>query len=104
MRKIGIPLQTPVFLYKSGTQGDILLMDVFLRIAWDVKQQHKLVQNSPYCLNVFDVIMSLIYGIHVLVLYLGLCVRKPTIWVPTRSNTKRAVQSQMMVRGWKFWI
>ena len=30
--------------------------------------------------------------------------RKSTIWVPTRSGTHRAVQSQKMVRGWKFWI
>ena len=30
--------------------------------------------------------------------------RKPTLWVPTRSDTDRAIQSQKMVRGWKFWI
>ena len=30
--------------------------------------------------------------------------RKPTIWVPTRSDTNRAIQSQKMVRGWKFRI
>ena len=36
--------------------------------------------------------------------HLSLCVRKPTICVPTRSNTNRAVQSQKMARGWKFWI
>ena len=30
--------------------------------------------------------------------------RRPTIWVPTRSNTNRAVQSQKMARGWTFWI
>ena len=30
--------------------------------------------------------------------------RNPTVWVPTRSDTNRAVQSQKMVRGWKFWI
>ena len=30
--------------------------------------------------------------------------RKPTIWVPTRFDTNRAVQSQKMGRGWKFWI
>ena len=30
--------------------------------------------------------------------------RKPTIWVPTRYDTNRAVQSQKMVTGWKFWI
>ena len=30
--------------------------------------------------------------------------RKPTIWVLTRSDTNRAVQSQKMVRGLKFWI
>ena len=35
---------------------------------------------------------------------LSLCMIKPTIWVPTRSDTNRAVQSQKMVRGWKFWI
>ena len=26
------------------------------------------------------------------------------IWVPNRSDTNRAVQSQKIVRGWKFWI
>ena len=31
-------------------------------------------------------------------------VREKTIWVPTRSDTNRPVQSQKMVRGWKFWI
>ena len=35
---------------------------------------------------------------------MSLCVRKPTIWVPTRSDTNRAVQSQKMVRGLKFCI
>ena len=30
--------------------------------------------------------------------------RKPTIWVPTRSHTNQPVQSQKMVRGWKFCI
>ena len=34
----------------------------------------------------------------------GVCVRKSTIWVPIRSDTNRAVQSQKMVRGLKFWI
>ena len=29
--------------------------------------------------------------------YLSLCVRKPTIWVPTRSDTNRAVQSQLEI-------
>ena len=36
--------------------------------------------------------------------YLSLCVRKPTVWVPTRSDTNRAVQSQNMVGGWIIWI
>ena len=30
---------------------------------------------------------------------MSLCMKKPTIWVPTRSDTNRAVQSQKMVRG-----
>ena len=34
----------------------------------------------------------------------NLCMRKPKMWVPTRSDTNRPVQSQKMVRGWKFWI
>ena len=38
------------------------------------------------------------------VLDLSLCMRKPTIWVPTRSVTNRPVQSQKMVRGLKFCI
>ena len=35
-----------------------------------------------------------------------LCVRKPTILVLIRSNTKLAyaMQSKKMVRGWTFWI
>ena len=37
-------------------------------------------------------------------LLMSLCMRKPTIWVLTRSDTHQAVQSQKMVRGWKFWI
>ena len=28
--------------------------------------------------------------------------RKQTIWDPTRSDTNRAVQSQKMIKGWKF--
>ena len=35
---------------------------------------------------------------------MSLCVRKLTIWVPTRSDTNQAVQAQKMARGWKFWF
>ena len=35
---------------------------------------------------------------------MSLCVRKPTIWVPTRSDKKRALQSQKKVRGLKVCI
>ena len=31
-------------------------------------------------------------------------VRKPTIWILTRSDTNQAVQPLKMARGWKFWI
>ena len=30
--------------------------------------------------------------------------RKPTIWVPTRSDTNRPVQSQKQARFLKFWM
>ena len=30
--------------------------------------------------------------------------RKPTIWILTRSDTNQAVQPLKMARGWKFWI
>ena len=29
---------------------------------------------------------------------------KPTMWFLNRSDTNWAVQSQKMVKGWKFWI
>ena len=32
---------------------------------------------------------------------MSLCVRKPTIWVPTRSDTNRAVQSPKLTRSLK---
>ena len=35
---------------------------------------------------------------------MSLCVRKPTIWVPSRSGTNRPVQSQKQARSLKFWI
>ena len=35
---------------------------------------------------------------------MSLCVRKPTIWVPTRSDTNQPVQSQKQARSLKFWI
>ena len=31
-------------------------------------------------------------------------VRKPTIWILTRSDINQAVQSPEMARGLKFWI
>ena len=31
-----------------------------------------------------------------------MCERKPTIWVPTKSDTYRAVQSQKIARSLKF--
>ena len=31
-------------------------------------------------------------------------VRKPTIWILTRSDTNQAVKLLEMARGWKFWI
>ena len=30
--------------------------------------------------------------------------RKPTIWVPTRSDTNQTVQSQKIARSLKFWL
>ena len=37
------------------------------------------------------------------VFYMSRRVRKPAIWVPTRSDTNQAVQSQKMARSLKFW-
>ena len=44
------------------------------------------------------------FGSNVTDLDLSLSVRKPTVCVPTRSDTNRAVQSPKILRGWKFWI
>ena len=35
---------------------------------------------------------------------MSMCVRKPTIWVPARSDTNRAVESQKQARSLKFRI
>ena len=35
---------------------------------------------------------------------MSLCARKPTIWVPIRSDTNRLVQSQKQARSLKFWM
>ena len=29
---------------------------------------------------------------------------KPAMWLPSRSDTNRAVRAQEMARGWKFWF
>ena len=39
-KKMGIPLHTPILLYKSGVQGGIHFMDM-LAVNWVVKQQNK---------------------------------------------------------------
>ena len=31
-------------------------------------------------------------------------VRKPTMWLPNRSDTNQDVQAKKLARGWKFWI
>ena len=40
----------------------------------------------------------------IIIVHLNRIVRKPTMWLPNRSYTKRAVQAQKFVRGWNFWI
>ena len=35
---------------------------------------------------------------------MSMCMRKQTIWVPTRFDTNRPVQSQKQARNLKFWI
>ena len=57
-------------------------------VVWDVLHQRK--QTKHHQLNNQQNDMSL-------------CMRKPTIWVPTRSDTNQAAQSQQMVRGRTFW-
>ena len=69
---------------------------------------HDLTMHIFTCIQYFPKWMTLflfdLYLLKTVELHLSLCVRKPTIWVPTRSDTNRAVQSQKMARGWKFWI
>ena len=36
--------------------------------------------------------------------YFSLCKRKPTIWVPTRTDSNSDMQSQKQARILKFWI
>ena len=61
---------------------------------WDNDKER--LEGDIQGLNVSEVLQKKIY--------LSLCMRKPTIWVPTRSDTNQAVQSQKIIRGWKFCI
>ena len=49
-----------------------------------------------------DKIVTLMYWPNIGVLNLSLCMRKPTVWVPTRFNTNQPVQSQEIARSLKF--
>ena len=56
IRKMGIPLYTPVLYTKVGCKGELITWACF--------------PDGPQ---------------------MSLCVRKPTIWVPTRSDTNKPV-------------
>ena len=43
-------------------------------------------------------------GKNLIDLYMSLCVRKPTMWFPNRSDTNRPVQAQKRARSSKFRI
>ena len=38
------------------------------------------------------------------IMNMSLCVRKPTMWFPNRSDTNQPVQLQKQARSLKFWI
>ena len=87
-----------IFFGKKNHTVDQLAMNNS-KLKWDFMQKkilRKVYLFSSECLK----FLNLYHG-H---LKMSLCVRKPTIWVHTRSDTNQAVQSQKKVRGWKFWI
>ena len=73
---------------------DLLSNTNMVDFAMDVHKTLYPDQEVPQCK-----IVDLMFISH-----MSLCMGKPTIWVPTRADTNRAVQSQKMARGWKFWI
>ena len=65
----------------------------------------KIIENfSGKEFDIFFIFMLKTYVVGIYEYNMSLCMRKPTIWVPTRSDTNRAVQAQKMVRDLKFWI
>ena len=57
---------------------------------------------TPFCHVKCDV--ASICDIRIMRIHMSLRMRKPTIWVPTRSDTNRPVQSQKHAGSLKFWI
>ena len=97
----------PVTMWKFVLNYETMKHVVTRKAEACVFFQHVDIEEDIWALPELDVIFTSWDGksdIFVNRLYLSLCVRKPTIWVPTRSNTNGAVQSQNMVRGWKIWI
>ena len=80
----------------------------FQQVSGQKSEKHRLIVDYVTPESPADIAdikkVSLFVSCWLVILYTSLCVRKPTIWVPTRSDTNQAVQSQQMVRGWKFWI
>ena len=64
VRKIGIPLLTPVLLYKSGVSGGIHCMDVFLMSHAKVFQFQNLYARKSI-LNAF-IICESVLNVHML--------------------------------------
>ena len=59
LRKIGIPLHTPAFLYKSGVQGVYIAWTCFHDDVFDGTCQFPFVESNVMCLKVLACILLL---------------------------------------------
>ena len=73
----------------TGQSGAIRLGISRALLSFVDKEMAERMRLGKFCLQLSD---------------MSLCVRKPTIWVSTRSDTNRLVQSQKQARILTFWI
>ena len=86
-------MKTPVLVYKSGVVRGSTLH------GHDNPDER--IIHANYKDTVCDVQLGEILNN---VTHMSRNVRKPTMWILTRSDTNQAVQLLKMVRGLKFWI
>ena len=89
IRKIGIPLHTPILLYKSGVQGGIYYTDMF---ALCIKEVVRIAASPDMAITVYNVCEAIKQYMY----YMSHNARNWASRFPTKSDTKQPVQLKLL--------